>query len=375
MKIKLSHSFYYMFLVCVTLYYAFRRTTVDYTIFNFAMYLAIPLILLKVVSEKYRLKEAVVILVLAVIGIISAFTIREVTVLVAFCVVIGSKNIDYRVGLKIVFWMRLMITILLGLLSIMNVIENRVKIRNGVTRYALGYSHPNMFGIHCFMLLSLWFILYGEKRWKWKIYVTIAVNVIQYKITNSRTAFIIICLFIILEVLSKGTWNIEVFKKVALASFGMGIVFSIIIPLIYVPYGIMYQLNRMLSSRISLSKSYMKVYGFKIFGSAIGMNTTEEHYWALDSGYLHLFIKCGMLASCLFLILFIALCKMDLPCNESIYISMIAFSVYGLMEDVLCSFRIDYLWIIMGYVFFELMEEREDLVAKFRLKQVAGWQA
>lgn len=374
MKVKLKHLYYYIFLVCLMLYYVFRKTTVDYTIFNFAMYLSIPFILLKVISEKYTMKEAVIILLLTVLGSITAITSGNVSILAAFCVAIGMKKVDYKTALKIVFWMRLGATLLLVLLSTLNVIENTVKVRTGkeeVLRYALGYSSPNTFGLCCFVLVSLWFILYGKKGWKWKTGIALLINIVQYKITNSRTAFIMLLFLLILVVLSHGVLNLRTLKKLTVFSIWAGTITSIIVPLLYNAQGILYRLNLLLNSRISLSKSYIRVYGFRLFGSDIGMSMTEGSYWFLDSGYLNLFISFGVIAGMVFLLMFTGVCNKKSQFNTYIYIAMIVFAVYALSENVLASFVIDYLWIIMGAALFEMLDkhgsaERKDLLQDSR---------
>lgn len=366
-KYKMNEIYYYLFLIFIMLYYAFRKSTMDYTVFSFSMYLSIPFIILKVLSEKYTSKEALIILGLSTLGCITAITTRDSSVLVAFCIVMGMKNINYKSALKIVFWMRLGTTILLMRLSSLNVIENRIIYRDGsdiAIRNAMGYNHPNGFGIYCFVLISLWFILYvdSQKPNIIKIAIVIILNVFQYRMTNSRAAFLMLLLWTVLVLALYYFKDVRYYQKVARYCMIGGLIISFVIPLLYRSGGWMQGVNRLLNSRISLSQSYIRVYGTSFFGQHIGMNTTSGSYWFLDSGYLNLFLKFGIITGVIFLLLYLNVCKQKIF-NSYVYISMTIFAFYALVEDVLASFLVDYLWIVMGAALYMSLDSRQRKIS------------
>lgn len=353
-KINIRELCYYIFIFLILLYYAFRKSVIDYTLFDVSLYLSIPFLVAKVMLEKYTLKESIKILILTVLGCICVFVSGETSILIAFCVVIGMKNVDYKVVLKLVFWIRLFTTVILVVLALNGKIQNVVLTRSSgisISRNALGYTHPNTFGIYCFILISLWFILYGHRRWGYKVVVSLIIGLWQYRMTQSRTAILLIMLFLALVLVSK-LKNMEKYIKKG-AGYGIvaGAVISFIIPkLINIP--IIGKINIFLNSRISLSESYLRVYGVRLFGSHISMSLSSGNYWFLDSGYLNLFIRFGLLVGIIYVALFISMCrKLDFD-NIYIYIAAIVFAMYGLVENILASFLYCYLWVLMGAAFY-----------------------
>ena len=198
-KINFKEISFYLFLFFIMIYYAFRKATMDYTVLEFTLYLSIPFLIFKIFMEKYTLKELMVILALVILGIISYVIVHDTSILIAFCIVIGMKSIDYISALKIVFKIRLFTTIFLVIGAMSNLIVNKVVVRNtnyDIMRFSMGYTHPNTFGIYCFVLISLWFIIEENEKWKWKVALSGIIAFFQYHYTNSRTSLAIIILYL-----------------------------------------------------------------------------------------------------------------------------------------------------------------------------------
>ncbi|MCM1227306.1 MAG: hypothetical protein NC320_07775 [Clostridium sp.] len=361
-KYKLSEICFYIFLSLIMLYYAYRRSMVDYSIFNWTLYLAIPFLILKFLLEDvYKLSEIFMCFILVFLGVISAILSGSTSVLISFSIVIGMKNIDYIKALKIVFYIRLITVILNVISSILGIIPNRVVARAAdgeIIRYALGYTHPNVFGMYCFTLISLCFILYGSK-WKLKLIVSMIINIFQFILTNSRTSFLLINLYLLLVLFVK-LWgrkkSIKRLKTIAIFSIPVGLIISLLLPLT-LNLSIGPKLNSLLSSRISLSKDFLRVYGIKPFGQKI-LTLVGDLYWALDSGFLNLFIRFGAIVGIVCLFLFFITAKLNFK-NQYIYIAIIMFALYGIIEDFLSSLLFNYLWIILGFAFYQFLNRKE----------------
>lgn len=356
MRISIKRLCFYIFIVFIAMYYAFRKSTMDYSIWGFTLYLSIPFLIAKVTQEKYTYQEAVYIGILLGVGFISVFMVNDTSILIAFCVVIGMKNIDYYITLKIVFWIRLLTTTFLIICANLNFIPNIVYMREGI-RYSMGYTHPNIFGIYSFVLISLWFILYGECRWKLKWVVSFALGIYQYVWTKSRTSLVLILFFLFLVILSKRIQKMDIFLLCAKYSALVCLVLNILVTRINESRAIA-KLNILLSSRINLSKGFLKVYGIGILGKRVGDNVSADNYWHLDSGYLNLFIRFGLIIGCIYVYMIIKICNKKYIKNVYIYIAIIMFSIYGLVENVLDSFLYNYLWIIIGMVMFRDLNKK-----------------
>ncbi len=351
---------FYIFLVCILLYYSFRKALVDYSVFDFSLYLSIPFFALKfLLEDRYTVKEFVINIVLIVLGIISTLIISNTSILISFCIVIGMKNIDYKTALKFVFWIRLVTCILIMLGTALGVIQNLVETReSGMARYSMGYAHPNTFGIYCFVIISLWFILYGEKHWKMKVVVASLVNIFQFMLTNSRTSFLLILLFLCMVVYSKCIRNTKLFARISPYVMIIFFLVNLLMPLT-LNYAIGSVLNDLLNSRVSLSGDFLRVYGIDWFGQIIANKTGENGYWHLDSGFLNLFLQFGAVIGIVYLILCFMTAKNTRVYNNYVHIAIIMFSLYGIIEDVLSSFLYSYLWIIIGAAYYIAVNKKK----------------
>ena len=358
---KLSELCFYIFLFLIMIYYAFRRTTLNYEALNFTMVLAIPFVFVKIVLEKYTLKEFIAVGVLVVLGGISAVLIKNTSILVSFFIIIGMKNIDRTIPLKIVFYMRLTSCLGLFIGTLLGFVDNSVRIRvddSDIVRYSMGYSHPNVFGVYIFTLISLWFILYGNKRRVLKILVSLGATIFCFMVTNSRTSLMLNLFYIFMAVFVNKIKDIGKLRFMAKLAFPFCFALSIAMTIIY-NTGIGSVLNKLLSSRLSLSERYLRVYGIKPFGQTIEYNISANSYSYLDSGYLSLFIQFGLIVGIVCLVLYYHMGKMNYT-NRYIYIAVIGFAVYGIIEDLLSSFLFNYLWILIGAAFYDMLSPRKE---------------
>lgn len=360
-KMYINKISYYIFITLLMIYYSFRKANINYENFDIALLLSIPFFIIKFISETYTLKELIINTILIALGVISTLLISNTSILIAFCIIIGMKNINYKTLLKLVFFIRLFTTILLLISVGLGYVSNYSVMRNNdVVRNSLGYTHPNTFGIYCFVLISLWFILYGDKNWKLKALIAMIINFIQFIFTNSRTSFLLIFLYILLIVFTNSFRKVNFIKKFSCIS--MSVCFLINILITFMLNNKIGQIaNQLLSSRVTLSESFLRVYGIKIFGQKIANYTTEEFYWHLDSGYLNLFIQFGLIIGLIYLVLSFIMAKTIKSNNIYIYIAIILFAMYGVIEDVLSSFLFNYLWIVMGYSYYKYLNRKRNI--------------
>ena len=369
MKIKTTYKLgelcFYIFLFLIMIYYAFRKTTLNYEVLTFTLILAIPFVMVKLVLEKYSLKEFICMGVLAVLGGISAVLIGNTSILVSFFIVLGMKNTDYMIALKIVFYIRLVSCIMILIGAFTGLVDNLEFIREegtGQVRKAMGYAHPNTFGIYCFDIISLWFILYGRKKWKIKLLAALGINVFSFMMTNSRTSFLLNLFYLAMVLLVNLMKDRKKLRLMAKLSFPFCLGINLLMPLI-LGSDIGQKLDKMLSYRIRLSESFIRVYGISPFGKKIANSVSSAYYWHLDSGYLNLFIQFGFIIGLICLILYYHAGKMEYS-NKYIYAAIIGFSFYGIIEDVMSSFLFNYLWIILGAAFYDMLGSPQTNIQK-----------
>ena len=368
---KLGELCFYIFLFLIMIYYAFRRTTLNYEVLNFTMVLAVPFIFVKIVLEKYTLKEYFAIAILIILGGISAVLIGNTSILVAFFAVVGMKNINFMTALKIIFYIRLVSCTMVLLGALTGLVDNLEYVREaGSTqiRNALGYAHPNTFGIYCFDIISLWFILYGKKKWKLKLLIAFAVNIFSFIMTNSRTSFILNIFYLLMVIMANIMKDKKKLQFMAKFSFPFCLGINLILPL-FMNTGIGQKLDSLLSHRIGLSESFIRVYGISPFGQKIANAVSSDYYWHLDSGILNLFIQFGAIIGIVCLVLYYHTGKMDFN-NKYIYAAVIGFAIYGIIEDVISSFLFNYLWILLGAAFYDMLSPKKESILKTKIKTI-----
>ena len=366
---KLNELCYYIFLFLIMIYYAFRKTNMNYEVLNFTLILAIPFVFVKLLLERYSIKEFIGMGILMILGVISAVLIGNTSILVSFFIVMGMKNIDYIPALKVVFYVRLVscAMILIGVAT--GLVDNLEYVREEGSeqiRNALGYAHPNTFGIYCFGIISLWFILYGRKKWKLKLILAFILNVFSFIMTNSRTSFLLNMVYLAMVILVNVMKDKKKLQFIAKFSFPFCFIINLILPLL-LNTGIGKKLDQLLSHRIGLSESFIRVYGIGPFGKKIANLVTSNAYWHLDSGYLNLFIQFGFIVGFVCLILYYHTGKTDYN-NKYIYAAVIGFAFYGITEDLLSSFLYNYLWIILGAAFYDMLSPKKENVLQTKIK-------
>ena len=358
---KLNELCFYIFLFLIMIYYAFRKTTMNYEVLNFTLILAIPFVLVKLALERYSFREFIGMGVLIILGGISAVLIGNTSILVAFFIVIGMKNIDFMTALKIVFYVRLVSCVMVLLGAVTGFVDNLEIVREAGSnqiRNAMGYAHPNTFGIYCFDIISLWFILYGRKKWKLKLLIAFIVNIFSFTMTNSRTSFLLNIFYLAMVLMVNFMKDRKKLQFMAKFSFPFCLGINLFLPLL-LNTGIGQKLDRMLSYRIRLSESFIRVYGISPFGKKIANSVSSAYYWHLDSGFLNLLIQFGFIIGLVCLVLYWHTGKMEFT-NKYIYAAVIGFAFYGIIEDVISSFLFNYLWIILGAAFYDMLSPKKE---------------
>lgn len=166
------------------------------------------LFLIKVCFTKYSSREYAAVFLFCLLGGVSYFATGRNEVIRFVVFMAACKDIDVKRCLKLVFYLTLigcLAVILLSVSGIYGDIALTQEYGRGEveTRYTLGMGHPN--ALHCMVwaLITLYLYLYGE-RMKWYNYMALmAVNVLFFYFTDSRTSFLVIMFILIFTVILK----------------------------------------------------------------------------------------------------------------------------------------------------------------------------
>ena len=158
--------------------------------------LTFVLFLVKVLLTRYTKREYAAIFLLCILGELSYFATGRNEVLRLVIMIAACKDMDMRRTFKLIFGITLSgcaLIMFLALTGIYGTVSLTQEYGRGVTetRYTLGMGHPN--ALHCmvFCLILLGIYLYGRSM-KWFHYLfLILVNYGFFRLTGSRTSFLI----------------------------------------------------------------------------------------------------------------------------------------------------------------------------------------
>lgn len=346
--------------------------------YNLCLVLSMLCICLKIIWEKHSLSELLVIVLLVTLGVAVYLCSGEKAPLIYIFLVIGMKNISVDRVFKLGLFVWLFCFGYRGFIEVTGISKGFVfaheKLGLGVIlRWGFGYPHPNVMHITYAVIVA--FILYlTKKRGKelLKLLVLLFVgNCIVFLYSVSYTGFLLtsICLVIFLYFVSRRRFS-KVEKFVSLMVLPCCVLFSVLGPVltgegsIFEKYGSFF--NNLFNSRFHASRLFIST-GITLFGDRIDLGA-----WALDSSYVSLLMKNGILFFVVvivsyFLLIYHCICKAEWKKLALI----LSFCIAGISEPFLfnTSFK-NLVFIFLGEYFYQKMKEMRNKKEK---KTILGW--
>lgn len=316
---------------------------------------------IKLIFQNYTKRELVITVISGIISVFVSAITHEYIAVYVFLVIFASKDIDIKKTIKICFWS---ITVLLSIHAIKYIIDGLIGeipivYRNtGEPRYTFYMNHPNIVaGLILWLMAQYSYLKYDNLKIRHFI-IFLAIFIVTYLLTLSRTTLIASIVLLVLLVISK---NIKVAKAITCFSkfvFIIAIVFTIGISYIYSfnrDNFILQKLESALSGRISLLSIAIDEYGVSLLPR--DMDLTKDVKWDfggeaelyLDSIYSRAYIKYGLLYLIWLIYLFTNLNSKNENKNS---IFIILFAIIGVTERYIMYpvigfpllFFGDYLW-------------------------------
>lgn len=322
----------------------------------------------KIALTKYSTKEWLCILVFGAIMFLSyLINERDETVrVIAF--VAACKGLDIKKVMKVVFWVTLAGCAALIVLSVAGV-YGPVSLtadfgrgdQLGETRYVLGMGHPN--ALHCmiWMLVVLGGYSYVDAlRWYY-FAVFMALDVVVYFFTGSRTGVIVWAFFVALTFVmwysKKCRENKVVYIMGAVIVLGC-VVFAAVgshVENTYDTDNLMHTLDKMLNGRYQscYAVEAARLENWKLFAA-------PENTEYFDAGFVRLFYWYGIIPGIIYVGMNVYLLYQSYREKDYVMFAMlVAFSIYNLMEAHFISVYIlrNYLLVLMGYYWYQPFEQ------------------
>lgn len=311
-KIKASEAIFILALsiylinqmMYTTMFYVYMKNGVT-TLINIV---ALCLIVFKItILDKYSLKS------LALIGILFIFSnlaflksgYKELFYLSIF--VIGVKDVDFKKICKVYLYIGVLITIAAMIAVKLNIIEHIVYSRNDKFRYSFGSVYPTDFAARIFFLCATYSYLKNEKLNLTDSIIFILIGSFTMYFCDARLDSISIFILSILPIISINIYNKKkyigrVVKYILVLAVPVSAILSIVITNMYSPNNsFTVFLNQVFTGRLGQGKRGILEYGFSLFGQKVdmigngGVNGGVTNYFFIDSSYLYIALKYGVI--------------------------------------------------------------------------------
>lgn len=264
------------------------------------VYLAIYLIgiifaTIKLFKVGFNQKEILLLGSIFLIGVLDFIIGKETTILFTSITLLFLKSANLKSAIKALFMGRVLGFLMMILLPLIGIIEmNELNFyRSGefITRYAFGYSHPNLAHSTFDIIVIMWLYLYNTKINLTSIAILEILNYILYKYTVSRTGFFILAVFLLMAyVLKKRVKLKKYLPKYLNLIFIFLILFSALLAIGYGKNAIINKLDVVLTGRIRYTSILINNYMPPII--------KNKDYTGIlfDNGYFDLIYNGGLLA-------------------------------------------------------------------------------
>ncbi len=310
---------------------------------------AFLLILFSIDIKNMSRKEIIIVLGLNILGIISYFFSKSMTVLKNTLILSAMKNKSINDIFKAFFSSGILIIICNLIASTIfhsgNVFLEFDFGRGGIEkRYCLGFSHPNNLNLFIDIMIILFIYTYYDKI-KNKVTCNIVLFLViffTYYLTKSRTGLIVGIVIILLFMLYKYANKFKFIKnyKFVIGIYIMIIIFVMGLQCIPKNSQVYEVMNDMLTGRIKLSGMIIERYGINLLGQPISkMYDTYKGYSILipvDQGIINSLLRYGILINLLFYITQFILIKKY--CQQKKYdriVIILIMIIYSITEDIL----------------------------------------
>ncbi len=290
---------------------------------NFVKIICYLLLSMKLIAiDRYKVKELFILLLIGSVSILAARQSGYTNLFLFSMFVMGARDVDFREINRTYFIISFIIIGLAFVASKLGFIENLTYYRDTVKRQSFGIIYPTDFAAHIFyLILSYCFLI--NRRLKAReaiLFLLIAVFIDKYADARLDVILIIltvVCFYILMSSYVQNSFQQQIRT---IASFTPSVLFilSLIISYFYKPFGLLAEINDLLSGRLRLANTALQSYPIKLFGQPIqmiafggkeGNNLSysaidRSLYFYIDSSYIYILLRYGILFTIILLILF-----------------------------------------------------------------------
>ena len=266
------------------------------------------LILYIIVFQQYSIREILIIIPVSILFYYSARLSHFHELFYTWLLIVGMKKSDFD---KIVLFSLWILGICIPVYSILckiGIFPDAGVYRGDQFRTALGFIHPNSFGVRAFIFSSCWFYTRRNRLSVADYLFVIILALFVWFVPNSRTSSLcMILLSVLLFLYSKSSFCSSLFCSVlnhllivcaALINVG-----TVLLSLFYTETNrIMLFLDKVVSMRLSIANELYHEFGITLVGQQIYVNMSERIYAGLgntailfDNSYMRILLHWGII--------------------------------------------------------------------------------
>ena len=325
---------------------------------------SVVVLFFKIIDEKYTKKELLLCFSFLLIAFLTFIVTGKPTLLLTMLCITSMKNVDVEKIFKGMFNIRCVCFIIVVSLAFIGILPNlEISMwRSGsyVTRYSLGYGHPNNLHLSLFILISLYLYNKNETIGIVDFLIVIVSNCFIYSYSKSRTAFLLIFLMSILFWICskyKNSKKINNFlNKTALNCLVLLICLSFGTALMYSPDNWIRHVDSLLNGRVAYTKYYLNNYEMTFFGTK---EILIDDNALFDNGYVFLYSQYGLFGFLLIIYILYNIIKNDkVRYDIKKNILIICYLIYIFIESFSPNVFMN---IILLFSSLFIFEKREDV--------------
>lgn len=224
-------------------------------------------------------------------------------------------------------------------------IENRLSVRAGVARSAMGFSHPNTLGLYLLVTCISFSVIRFGKNPVPDLLMIVAADAINLVIADSRTTVLLSIVQALLLIVFYCVRS-ESGRRFARCCFGVLIVGSFLLSVYFMvcydPSNPLHSaINSVLSGRLRLAHGYYSMQPLTLLGSSfegvppIYYEDGVPKSFVVDNAWCHLILRFGVIPAALYSIGFFILFFRTLKEErwDALLFGLVLMTVYGLSEN------------------------------------------
>ncbi len=364
---KIDEAFYYLAFAIYYVQFVLERTTfTDFLFMPIDVFTGVTqIVVLLLLFSKFVMQRAsfrcwLFATLVVLVGFLSWRQSGEGWLFWASLFIVCANGVRLRPLAKISLALSLLILALTTLFACCGVIENRVSLRAGVTRYALGFTHPNHLGLVLLNVCVAFSVLrFGKNPAPDLILIAVAA-IMNLAICDSRSAALLSLLQAVLLLIfyfakNEGPRKALRYGFVAVAFAVLALSFYFMVA--YNPSNpVEFALNSVLTGRLRLANGYYEMQPLTLLGSdftafsPIYWENGKAYTFVVDNAWCHLVLRYGLIPTLLFLagyaLLFLKLVRQRRW--DAVLFGLLLMSVYGFSETLGIRFECNYFLYAVG---------------------------